>query len=182
MATTKIRSSSIEDGQVSNADLSATIAVTGGQIADDAVTIAKIYGSATAASDTFLKKDGTWETAGSTSASDLDSGTLANARLANPVDLSTQTGSLKMPVGTTAQRPTGATGMVRMNSTTGAPEWYSIVTSTWHAFSATTWLPYNVDFLVIAGGGGAGCAGAGGGGYRASFNSEASGGGGSSET
>jgi hypothetical protein len=42
MATTKIRSSSIEDGQVSNADLSATIAVTGGQIADDAVTTAKI--------------------------------------------------------------------------------------------------------------------------------------------
>jgi hypothetical protein len=42
MATTKIRSSSIVDGQVSNADLSATVAVTGGQIADDAVTTAKI--------------------------------------------------------------------------------------------------------------------------------------------
>jgi len=44
MATTKIRSSSIEDGQVSNADLSATIGVTGGQIADDAVTLAKMAG------------------------------------------------------------------------------------------------------------------------------------------
>jgi hypothetical protein len=44
MATTKIRSSSIEDGQVSNADLSATVAVTGGQIADDAVTLAKMAG------------------------------------------------------------------------------------------------------------------------------------------
>jgi hypothetical protein len=42
MATTKIRSSSIEDGQVANVDLSATIAVTGGQIADDAITTAKI--------------------------------------------------------------------------------------------------------------------------------------------
>ena len=42
MATTKIRSSSITDGQVSNADLSATVAVTGGQIADDAITTAKI--------------------------------------------------------------------------------------------------------------------------------------------
>ena len=42
MATTKIRSSSITDGQVSNADLSATVAVTGGQIADDAVTLAKM--------------------------------------------------------------------------------------------------------------------------------------------
>ena len=74
MATTKIRSSSILDGQVSNADLSATVAVTGGQIADDAVTtvkilddnvtIAKIAGSAAAAADTFLKKDGTWAEAG----------------------------------------------------------------------------------------------------------------------
>ena len=44
MATTKIRSSSITDGQVSNADLSATVAVTGGQIADDAITLAKMAG------------------------------------------------------------------------------------------------------------------------------------------
>jgi len=44
MATTKIRSSSITDGQVANADLSATVAVTGGQIADDAVTLAKMAG------------------------------------------------------------------------------------------------------------------------------------------
>jgi len=42
MATTKIRSSSITDGQVSNADLSSTIGVTGDQIADDAVTTRKI--------------------------------------------------------------------------------------------------------------------------------------------
>jgi hypothetical protein len=44
MATTKIRSSSIEDGQVANVDLSATIGVTGGQIADNAVTLAKMAG------------------------------------------------------------------------------------------------------------------------------------------
>jgi len=42
MATTKIRSSSITDGQVANADLSSTIGVTGDQIADDAVTTRKI--------------------------------------------------------------------------------------------------------------------------------------------
>ncbi len=112
----------------------ATDAVTTAKILDANVTIAKIAGSAAAAADTFLKKDGTWETAGSTSASDLDSGTLANARLANPVDLSTQTGSLKMPVGTTAQRPTGATGMIRMNSTTETPEWYDTVSSSWLTF------------------------------------------------
>ena len=46
MATTKIRSSSITDGQVDNADLSATVAVTGGQIADDAITLAKMAGLA----------------------------------------------------------------------------------------------------------------------------------------
>jgi hypothetical protein len=67
MATTKIRSSSIEDGQVANVDLSATIAVTGGQIADDAVTLAKMadgtqgdtlyYGAAGA--PTLLAKPGT---------------------------------------------------------------------------------------------------------------------------
>ena len=74
MATTKIRSSSIEDGSIVNADLSSTIAVTGGQLADDAVTttkildnnvtIAKIAGSASAAAGTFLSKDGTWAEAG----------------------------------------------------------------------------------------------------------------------
>ena len=46
MATTKIRSSSITDGQVANADLSSTIGVTGAQIADDAVTLAKMAGLA----------------------------------------------------------------------------------------------------------------------------------------
>jgi hypothetical protein len=38
----------------------ATDAVTTGKILDDNVTIAKISGSAAAAADTFLKKDGTW--------------------------------------------------------------------------------------------------------------------------
>ena len=42
----------------------ATDAVTTGKILDDNVTIAKIAGSAAAAADTFLKKDGTWVAAG----------------------------------------------------------------------------------------------------------------------
>jgi hypothetical protein len=149
-------------------------------IATDTISIGKISGSAAASAGTFLKKDGTWTTAGSTSASDLVSGTLANARLADPVDLSAQTGSMKLPTGTTAQRPTGAAGMVRMNSTTESPEWYDTVSSSWLVFGSG--LPYSIDFLVIAGGGGAATMGGGAGGYRASFNSEASGGGGSSES
>ena len=149
-------------------------------IATDTISINKISGSAAAGANTFLKKDGTWASAGSTSASDLDSGTLANARLANPVDLSAQTGSMKFPVGTTAQRPTGATGMVRMNSTEGSPEWYDTVSGGWLAFGSG--LPYSIDFLVVAGAGGGGGGGGGAGGYRASWNSEASGGGGSSES
>jgi hypothetical protein len=75
LALTKVTSGIIEDGTIVNADLSSSIAVTGGQLADDAittakilddnVTIAKISGSAAAAADTFLKKDGTWSTVAS---------------------------------------------------------------------------------------------------------------------
>ena len=41
------------------------------------------------------------------------------------LDLSSTTSALKLPVGTTAQRPTGADGMIRFNSTLGYPEYYS---------------------------------------------------------
>ena len=71
----------------------------------------------------------------------------------------TSTGSLVMPVGTTAQRPgTPTTGMFRMNSTTKAPEWYDTVTSSWVNFSEG--VPYAAEVLVIAGGGGGGGGGA----------------------
>jgi len=46
---------------------------------------------------------------------------------------------LKLPVGTTAQRPAApATGMTRQNSTTGLPEWYDTVSSSWIAFNNPT--------------------------------------------
>ena len=62
---------------------------------------------------------------------------------------------LKLPVGTTVQRPAVPTiGMVRMNSTTGNPEWYDTATSTWLAFSLPT--GYSINYLVVAGGGGGG--------------------------
>ena len=67
---------------------------------------------------------------------------------------STSTGAWKMPVGTTAQRPTGASGLIRMNSTTSNPEWYDTTTSSWLAFSNPA--GYTVNYLVVAGGGGGG--------------------------
>ena len=58
--------------------------VTGGTsltIADDAVDIPMLSATGTAGNTTFLRGDNTWATAGSTSASDLTSGTLPMARL-----------------------------------------------------------------------------------------------------
>ena len=46
MAITKVKTGVITDGTITNADLSSTVAVTGGQIADDAVTLAKMAGLA----------------------------------------------------------------------------------------------------------------------------------------
>jgi len=46
---------------------------------------------------------------------------------------------LKIPVGTTAQRPASlATGQIRMNSSLERPEWYSSIQS--------EWLPFSFDF------------------------------------
>lgn len=74
----------------------------------------------------------------------------------------TGTGALKLPVGTTAQRPTGAAGLIRQNSTTGNPEWWDATTSTWLQFSQPA--GYLVNYLVVAGGGGGGFSIGGGGG------------------
>ena len=74
----------------------------------------------------------------------------------------TGTGALRLPVGTTAQRPSGTTGLIRQNSTTGNPEWWDATTSSWLQFSQPA--GYTVNYLVVAGGGGgSGTAGAGGG-------------------
>jgi hypothetical protein len=65
------------------------------------------------------------------------------------------TTSLRIPTGTTAQRPTGASGMVRMNTTTGQPEWYNTATSTWASFNQDV-NSYLVEYLLVGGGGGGG--------------------------
>ena len=84
---------------------------------------------------------------------------------------STSTGAWKMPVGTTAQRPTGASGLIRMNSTTSNPEWYDATTSAWLQFSQPA--GYSVNYLVVAGGGGGGAGYAGGGGAGGLLSSSA---------
>jgi hypothetical protein len=76
---------------------------------------------------------------------------------------SSGTGANKMPVGTTAQRPgTPQSGMYRLNSTTGEPEWYSTNSETWVPFSEKSAI--SLDYLVIAGGGAGGNYAGGGGG------------------
>jgi len=75
---------------------------------------------------------------------------------------SSGTGAWKMPVGTTAQRPTGAAGLIRQNSTTGNPEWYDAGTSSWLQFSQPA--GYAINYLAVAGGGGGATSNGGGGG------------------
>jgi len=73
------------------------------------------------------------------------------------------TTALTIPVGTTAERPgTPASGMIRMNTTTGYPEWYSSASSTWVQFNKG--VPYSINYLVVAGGGSGGGEVGGGGG------------------
>ena len=90
---------------------------------------------------------------------------------------SSGTGAWKMPVGTTGQRPTGAQGLIRLNSTTGNPEWYDASSSAWLTFSQNS--GYTISYLVVAGGAGGGAAaaasaGGGGGGAGGLLSSTAS--------
>ena len=74
---------------------------------------------------------------------------------------------LKLPVGTTAQRPSvPASGMIRQNSTTGFPEWYDSASAAWIQFNQGP--AYSINFL-IAGGGGSGGSYYGGGGGAGGF-------------
>jgi hypothetical protein len=71
------------------------------------------------------------------------------------------TTALTIPVGTTAERPTGATGMQRYNTTLNVLETYN--GSSWVAVGDQTNY-YSVDYLVVAGGAGGGGGDGGGGG------------------
>jgi len=116
MALTRIKASNITDGTVVAAEI-ADDAIVADKIANNAVTDAKISAVAAskltgtiaaarlgtgASATTFLRGDSTYTTAGSTSASDLTSGTLPDARF--PATLPAVNGSAltNLPVSTYA--------------------------------------------------------------------------------
>jgi hypothetical protein len=77
---------------------------------------------------------------------------------------STSTGYFDLPSGTTGQRPASPqAGMMRYNTTTGYPEWFSPTDNNWYNFNQSR--DYSIEFLVVAGGGsgGSGWEGSGGG-------------------
>jgi hypothetical protein len=81
------------------------------------------------------------------------------------------TGSITIPVGTTAERPSSPTnGMIRYNTTINSTEWYDGFAGVWKQFNGTPGV--EVEYLVVAGGGGGGSGGAqagGGGGGAGGF-------------
>jgi hypothetical protein len=102
------------------------------------------------------------------------------------IDAGEMTAYLQLPSGTTAQRPTGANGMMRYNETKSKIEVYQ--SSLWQAVD-TTPHEYSLEYVVVAGGGAGGtgafsdaAGGAGGGGYRSSVTGESSGRGASAES
>jgi len=105
----------------------------------------------------------------------------------NVIDMSGNTGGLVWAKGTTAQRPTGVAGDLRLNTTDNRLEYKD--NAEWKRFSegSAAGPSVGVNFLVVAGGGGgcdksAGSGGGGAGGMRASWNNETSGGQGDSES
>ena len=77
---------------------------------------------------------------------------------------SQSTGAFHIPVGTTGERPTGASGMIRYNTTESQYEVYN--GTRWNPLTQGEY-PYSVEYLVVAGGGAGGLYGGGGaGGFR----------------
>ena len=74
----------------------------------------------------------------------------------NVIDMSGNTGGLVWTQGTTAQRPSGTAGELRLNTTDSRLEFYN--GTEWRRLSETTRAPvaFNIEYLVVGGGGGGG--------------------------
>jgi hypothetical protein len=119
--------------------------------------VGNIYGENLGAgvNTTRIKLDGD-DTSGTIQFFTANSGTLTSAMFINSDQDITMsgTGAVKVPSGTTAQRPSSPTaGMVRYNTTLG--EYESYVVNDWKILSSRPFT-YSIDYLAVAGGGGGG--------------------------
>jgi hypothetical protein len=82
--------------------------------------------------------------------------TVSNSSLAGTSLVITNTGSVTLATGTTAQRPVSPlVGMFRMNTSLNMPEWYDPTNGRWNLFSDLV-NTYAVEYLIVGGGGGGG--------------------------
>jgi hypothetical protein len=150
--------------------------VNGADIQDATTNISKLNASGTRNGTTFLAGDNTFKTVAVTPTAVSD-------------QTNSSTGYFDLPSGTTAQRPTGAAGMIRHNSSNGFIEYWDTNSSQWigigavaatggtvttytgfkaHTFTSSGTLTVQsaglIDYVIVAGGGAGGCWHAGGGG------------------
>ena len=118
------------------------------------VGLSQLSASGSPSSSTFLRGDNSWQVVPATPTAVSD-------------QLNASTGYFDLPTGTTAQRPgSPVVGMIRMNTTTGNPEWYSTAFGSWVNFADLAGLTVTV-FAWGGGGAGGWSAGSGGGGGAA---------------
>ena len=112
---TGIATGGLPDGVV-DADTLASNAVTNVKMADDAVGVAELSATGTAGNTVFLRGDGTWVAAGSTSASDLTSGTLPMVRLSGTLPALNGSALTNLPAATSVAFPASQSASSNVNT------------------------------------------------------------------